>query len=356
MSIKKRYLALGLLGVAAVAFGLLSYSWTFTPFGRLDYGAAVSTRALSVDFRMKPDPNSNLEFTLPLNAYFAISPLLPKEEVRETRDIAIDNGGVSVPARVYWPRGSSADQTLPVVVYYHGGGFVLGSVELFDQLARSLANAAGAVVISVDYRLAPAHPFPAGLSDCYAALEWAAANAGSLGGNSAELMVAGDSAGGTLAAVVAQMARDQGGPQLVAQILYYPATDLSDARYASHENFIDGYGLSSDASRAFHEAYLGESADPRDPRVSPLYAQDFARLPPALVFTGGFDPLHDSGAAYVERLRAGGTETIWVDYPEIIHGFMSVPLFPQRRRALDATADFVRGVVAAGETAAAPAG
>lgn len=340
MKIKKRYVGLVSFAILTVAFGAISYSWTHTAYGRLDYAAALSTRALTANVTLKPDPNSDFEFKMPINLLFAVSAFLPNEHVSETRDITISGEGAEIPARVYWPAERGSPQSLALIVYYHGGGFVLGSVKTFDGLARSISNATGAIVISVDYRLAPAHPYPAAVNDAYAALQWVAANAALLGGDGSKLVVAGDSAGGNIAAVTALRARDQGGPALAAQILYYPATDLTDARYESQEHFIDGYGLSSDARAAFRRAYIGHVANRADAFISPIYAPNLAGLPPALIITAGFDPLTDSAEAYARRMEQSGVRVTSRNYPDTIHGFMSVPLFSQRRQALNATAEF----------------
>ena len=245
-----------------------------------------------------------------------------------------------IPARAYWPEHWDRKKPLPVLVYFHGGGFVLGDVKTFDALARSLSNATNGIVVSVDYRLAPAHPYPAAVNDSYAALTWVSRNAQSLGGDATKLVVAGDSAGGNLATVVCLKARDQGGPAIAAQILYYPATDLTDKYYASKDHFGDGYGLLKQEEAAFHRAYIGHIQNTTDPYISPLYAPSLAHLPPVLVFTEGFDPLTDSTKAYIERLQQEGVAVTWHHYPETIHGFMSVPLFSQRRLALEETAQF----------------
>ncbi len=218
----------------------------------------------------------------------------------------------------------------------------MGSVDIFDPLARSLAQASGAIVISVDYRLAPAHPYPAAVNDAYAALQWASREATRLGGDPQKLVVAGDSAGGNLAAVVALKARNERGPAPAAQILYYPGTDLTDKTWPSAEKFGEDYGLPRESMRGFREAYLGHVDDRSDPYVSPLYADSLSGLPPALVVTAGFDPLTSSAQAYVRRLQRANVAVTHRHYPEMIHGFMSVALFPQQQQALKATDAFLQ--------------
>jgi len=236
-------------------------------------------------------------------------------------------------------------------VYFHGGGFVVGSVDIFDSPTRQLAAETGVIVISVDYRLAPTHPWPAATLDGYAAVQWAAENAERLGGDSAKIIVGGDSAGGNLAAVVALMARDQGSPHLAAQVLYYPATDLGDngTIWPSNEKFRDGYGLSAKSNLAFSEAYFGHIEDTTEPYLSPLRAESLSGLPPALVVTAGFDPLTDSAHAYVERVQAAGVDTTLAHFPQMIHGFMSIRLFNQQQQAVNHTVNFVQSTVGGGE-------
>ncbi len=345
MSLKKYPKAsiLVLLLLIAIAY---SYSWTYTAEGRLDYRAAVSLHALSFEQLIKPDPNSDFEFMMPVNMIYAFSAMMPKEEVSKTEDIVIPGEDFDIPARIYWPLAmDSLPEPPPVIVYYHGGGFVVGSVDLFDNLTRSLANATNMIVLSVDYRLAPAHPYPAAVNDSYNALLWTAENASKLGADPKTILVGGDSAGGNLAAVVSIKALHEAGPKIAAQLLYYPGTDLTDTDYASKSNFSDGYGLSTEAILAFHKAYIGHLSDFSDPYISPLYAESLAGLPPALVVTAGFDPLTDSAQAYAKRLEDEGNTVQLAHYPDMIHGFMSIELFSQQREALNATRDFLDSVL-----------
>lgn len=342
---KTRYFLGAVILLLIVLFGI-SWSWTYTPHGRLDYRAALSLKLLSFETTIKPHPGSDFEITMPVNLAYALSDKLTPEKVSRTEDIRIEaDDGTFVPVRVYWPADfESYDQPPPVTLYFHGGGFVVGSVDIFDQLTRSVANATSTIVVSVDYRLAPTHPYPAAVDDCYASLLWLADHAERLGGDPSRLIVAGDSAGAHLAAVTALRAQQESGPDLVAQVLYYPAADLTDAHYDSREKFSDGYGLSSASMATYNEAYVGHVEDLRDPYVSPLYAESHAGLPPALVVTAGFDPLADLGHAYAEKLEDSGVTVTEVHYPEMIHGFMSVRLFSQRRQALDETADFLGSI------------
>ncbi len=337
---KKSRIVIAVLVLLCLALAW-TYRWTYTEYGRLDYRAAFSLHLLSFTYSYRPDPQSDFTIRLPVNLIYSLSNLLPEEQVSKVRDVVIPGKGVNLQARVYWPRGRRDAKPLPVIVYYHGGGFVVGSVDIFDPLTRALANATRSIVISVEYRLAPISPWPAAVDDAYAALMWAEANALSLGGDPRWLVVAGDSAGGNLSAVTALKARDMGGPALAAQIMYYPAVDLTGAPYASVDKFADGYGASTESRAGFNEAYVGQQKDLHNPYISPLYAQDLEGLPPALILTAGFDPLTDATKSYEEKLRSAGIKVVSHEYPDIIHGFMSVALFPQRRDGLERTAQFL---------------
>lgn len=338
--IRKRYVVLALI----VAFFAYSYTWTNTPYGKLDWRAAFSLRALTPEIEID---HGGMKIPMPINGFFAVSALLPGEDVAQTKDVVIpgNGGAVKIPARVYWPEGyDKARGALPLVVYYHGGGFVTGSVDLFDGLTRAIANAGNAVVVSVDYRLAPKNPWPAGVDDAFSAVQWASANAASLGGDPTRIIVGGDSAGGNLATVVAMKARDAGAPAIAGQLLYYPVTDLTQTPYPSKAKFQDGYGLSTKAGNGFQKAYIGQvsEADRANPYISPLKAASLAGMPRVLLLTAGFDPLTDSASAYAARLREAGVPVEHHNYADIIHGFMSVPLFSQRREALDVTAAWMK--------------
>ena len=239
----------------------------------------------------------------------------------EDRRIPIDDGA-TIGARVYTPEGG--DGPFPCVVYLHGGGWVIGDLETHDHLCRALAKGAGAVVVSVDYRLAPEVRFPAAADDCYAATRWVAANGAELGIDPQRIAVAGDSAGGNLAAVVAQMARDRGGPQIAFQLLLCPVTDYGFDTASYREN-ADGYLLTKNAMVWFWHHYLAEpAAQGRDPRASPMRAESLAGLPPAHVVTAEYDPLRDDGEAYAARLREAGVPVTQRRYEGQIHNFYAM--------------------------------
>jgi acetyl esterase len=220
----------------------------------------------------------------------------------------------------------------PALVYLHGGGWVIGSLDSYDATCRELAEGAGCVVVSVDYRLAPEHRYPAAPQDCFAAVKWVAANAGSLGADARRLAVGGDSAGGNLSAVVAQMARDQGGPAIRFQLLIYPVTDADFTRRSYVDN-AEGYLLTTASMHWFWDHYLPEREKRAEPYACPLRAADLAGLPPAWVCTAEFDPLRDEGEAYAKRLQHAGVSTTLTRFDGLIHGFISMGLVAPRAQA-----------------------
>jgi acetyl esterase len=242
-------------------------------------------------------------------------------EVAKLEDCLIPGPGADVLVRIYTPAGQGP---FPILVWFHGGGWVVGDLETADPTARHLTVGAGCVVVSVDYRLAPESKFPGPLDDCYAATTWAAQNAPRLHGRADRIAVGGDSAGGNLAAAVALMARDRGGPPLVFQLLVYPVTAWNFDT-ASYRGNADGYGLTRDGMRWFWDHYLRDPADASNPYAAPLVAQNLSALPSALVVTAEFDPLRDEGEAYARRLQAAGIPTRCSRYSGMIHGFFGMP-------------------------------
>lgn len=242
-------------------------------------------------------------------------------ELARVADRRLPGPDGDVPVRVYVPRTGTAPH--PVLVYYHGGGWTVGDIDTHDGIARALADRAGCIVVSVDYRLGPEHRFPAAFDDAMAAFAWVAANAASIGGDPARLAVGGDSAGGNLAAAVAQQTRAAGLRSPDFQLLVYPVTDLG-AETKSYETYADGFYLTRGGMRWFKANYLSAPDDALDPRVSPLRAADVSGLAPAFVMTAGYDPLRDEGRAYADRLRAAGCRVECRNYDGLIHGFFSM--------------------------------
>ena len=236
-------------------------------------------------------------------------------QVADVRLLVLDG---AVAARVYRP---ALEKTLPALVFFHGGGWTIGDLDTHDVVCRQLALGARCVVFSVDYRLAPEHPFPAAVEDCFFATKYVSNHSKELNIDPTRIAVGGDSAGGNLAAVVALMARGEGGPALVYQLLIYPATDQR-CEFASHERNGEGYLLTRDGIRFFRGGYLPNPADRTDWRASPLLAASHAGLPPAFVLTAGYDPLVDEGRAYAERLAAAGVEVGYKEYSDMVHGFV----------------------------------
>jgi acetyl esterase len=241
--------------------------------------------------------------------------------VAEVRDFDIRGAdGDRLRLRFYRGAGTAAAQ-LPAVVFFHGGGWVVGDLETHDTMCRHLANGAQCAVIAVDYRLAPEHKFPAAVDDCFAATRWVAEQGEALGIDRDRVAVAGDSAGGNLAAVVGISARNHGAPKLCGQLLLYPVLDFT-MKQASHERFGEGYLLTEATMLWFAEAYLRAPEDARDWRVSPLRAPDLTGLPPAYVMTAGYDPLCDEGAAFAHRLQEAGVAVRHRHISDQIHGFL----------------------------------
>ena len=242
-------------------------------------------------------------------------------DVAEVSDLEVPGPAGSLRARIYRPR--TTRQTVPTIAFFHGGGFVVGSINTHDGQARLICRDTDAVVVSFEYRLSPENKFPGAVEDCLAATRWVVEHASELGGDPSKVAIAGDSAGGNLAAVTAQAMRDEG-IQLTAQLLLYPATDFTDGdRYPSREENADGYLLTARDMVWFTEQYLAADSDPKDPRLSPLYG-DLAELPPAVVATAEFDPLRDEGNAYAQALSDAGVTVRHHCFPGMIHGFFGL--------------------------------
>jgi acetyl esterase len=265
----------------------------------------------------------------PLPPYHTVPAFVARRIYRDTRaalapkapeiaEVRLQVLGNRVAVRCYRP---VAGEVLPALVFFHGGGWTIGDLDTHDVVCRQLALGARCAVFSVDYRLAPEHPFPAAVDDCFFSTKflWERAEQFKIDAN--RIACGGDSAGGNLAAVVALMARDQGGPPLARQLLVYPATDQRCA-LASHERNGEGYLLTKDAIRFFRDGYLPHDKDRTDWRASPLLAPSHAGLPPAFVLTAGYDPLVDEGRAYAERLSAAGVEVVYREYSDMVHGFL----------------------------------
>ena len=244
----------------------------------------------------------------------------PAGEAPSTEDTSLPGPAGDIPVRIYRPQAAGVH---PVVVYIHGGGFTIGSIASHDPLCQQIAAGVPAVVVSVDYRLAPESKFPAAVEDCWAAVQWVAAHAADLGGDPSRVAVAGDSAGGNLAAVCALKARDAGGPALAFQLLIYPTTDATGSFPSIQENG-KGYFLTEETMRWFQENYLSPEDDRRHPDASPYFVEDLSGLAPAFVVTAEYDPLRDEGEAYGRRLEEAGVPTKVKRYDGMIHAFFQM--------------------------------
>ncbi|HEY4941921.1 MAG TPA: alpha/beta hydrolase [Rhizomicrobium sp.] len=266
-------------------------------------------------------------------------------KIGNSEDRRIAGPGGDLALRVYTPL-EAPQGALGGLVFFHGGGFVIGDLDTHDDLCRCLANGSGCRVVSVDYRLAPEHPFPAAVEDCFAATKFVAEHASDFGIDPKRLAVGGDSAGGNLATVVAQLAK-AGGPPIAFQLLIYPVTQLGASDTPSMRDNAKGYFLEKDGMDWFTRCYAPDKAHRSDPRLSPLLCTDLAGQPPAYVITAGFDPLRDEGKDYADKLDAAGVPVTHVNYPGMVHGFFSMRgLIPKAREAVAAAAAALREGVA----------
>jgi acetyl esterase len=286
-----------------------------------------------------------LESFSPGQARLAVIENTPKmqaapEAVAEVRDLRIPGPGGEIGLRIYTPESAAPR---PALVYFHGGGWVLCNLDTHDVMCRAIANRAQAVVVSVDYRLAPEQKFPAAVEDCYAAAQWVVSNACALGADPRRIVVGGDSAGGNLAAVAAIRSRDEAGPGFAGQVLVYPVTDLSSFETGSYQEFAEDHSLTRALMEWFRGHYLSTEAEALLPHASPLLADDLSRLPPALVITAECDPLRDEGEAYAARLREAGVAVTLTRYAGMIHPFFSwTGVVPQAMEAISQVAAAVR--------------
>jgi len=244
----------------------------------------------------------------------------PPQAIARIEDRTIPGPAQPIPVRVYWPE---TGRKLPALVYFHGGGWVIGNLDQIDAQCRAIANGAGCVVINVDYRLAPEHKFPAAVDDAYAAVQYVADHAAGFNVDAGRIAVGGDSAGGNLATVACLIARDNHGPQIAFQLLVYPVTDYDDAQPSMSE-FAEGYFLTRPMMNYFWGHYVASPAEARHPHASPMNAQNLAGLPPAMVITAECDPIRDQGEAYGRRLQEAGVPVAMKRYAGAIHVFFNL--------------------------------
>ena len=290
--------------------------------GELDPGCAALIRAIRESGAPPTQALSPAQARAVMRDRRAATQLASTARV-SAQDWNADIDGLSMPVRVYRPEAAASGVLLPALVYYHGGGWTIGDLDVFDATLRDLCEQAGAVVVSVDYRLGPEHRFPAAVDDAWAALRWTRREARALGIDVARLAVGGDSAGGNLATVTALLDRDAGAPPLSFQLLVYPVTDLR-AGSASYQEPKDRQLMTAETMHWFIGHYLADDSQREDWRASPLLHPHLAGLPPAMVITAGFDPLRDEGRAYADRLSAAGVPTQYLCFERQIHGFFTM--------------------------------
>jgi acetyl esterase len=265
---------------------------------------------------------------------------VPKDEVHAVQDRVIEGPRGDIPIRLYRP---TPDVTLPLVLFFHGSGFCICSIETHDAMCRQISRRSNCVVVSVDYRLAPENPFPAGPDDCYAATLWAVAHADELGADPSRLAVCGDSAGATMAAGVALRVRDEKGPAIRAQVLLYPVTDHYETARPSYTERGEGFGLTAPGMRRFWDLYLPDRSGPIDQKAAPMRAISLADLPATYLITGEYDLLRDEGEAYGAKLAAAGVPVTMTRYGDMNHGFLNwVGLIDRSTEAMDALCRWVR--------------
>ena len=272
----------------------------------------------------------------------------PKDvPIGKTQNLTCPGPGGDIPLRIYTPVAPAAE-ALPALLFFHGGGFVIGNIDTHDGLCRMIANEAGVRVIAVDYRLAPEHKYPAAIEDGYAALKFVEANAPQLGVDANRLAVGGDSAGGNITAVLTQMAKEKGGPSIAFQLLFFPVTQIGEET-SSLKNYAEGFVLERAGLEWFYNCYVPAGTHKSDPALSPLHAASLDGLPPAYLTVAEFDPLHDEGLEYGKKLKAAGVACEIVDYPGLVHDFIYFQsVLPQAAVALKAAAQALKKALNAG--------
>ena len=339
------YIILAVVAAVALAVVVLIQSWANTKYGRLDTRAAIFVKLVAISGAGAGD-KSLTELRKVSNAGSLKITSVP-EPFSNMKNITIPGPVEKIPIRIYTPEQS---HNSPIILFFHGGGWATGSIDTVDSICRLIAKKGSAIVVSVEYRLAPENPFPAGLNDCYAALCWTYQNAQSIGGDPRRIAVAGNSAGANLATAVALMARDKNGPPIIAQSLMYPVTNSWSTDTESQAKFGKDFYLSTKQIESFNDGYVPRREDRKNPLVSPLLADNLKGLPPALVVTAEFDPLRDEGEAYVKRMREAGVPVVHTRYKGMIHGFVGMGRFlPQAGQAIDEMTGFLKKQFDAGE-------
>jgi acetyl esterase len=295
----------------------------------------VKTSGLPELWQLTPD-QAREQFKL------RVAKLAQKEPIYRSSDRRIPGPGADLTVRIYQPREAKPGERFPVLVWFHGGGFVIGDLDTHDPACRALATQADCLVVAVDYRLAPECKFPAAVDDSMAVLRWLALHAPEIGGDPTRLAVGGDSAGGNLAAVCSILVRDDGYPKLAHQLLIYPCT-APEPETSSHHRFAEGYLLTRNTITWFYKQYVRSPREFNDFRFAPLVAKDLSSLPPALVLVAGYDPLRDEGVDYAKRLIEAGNRVTLVNYESMIHGFYLMGgVIDAARRAISQSAQALK--------------
>lgn len=335
---KKKYIIFILVLAATSVSALKINKWRYTENGKLDWKVAIILKIINL-YSPSYDKYKPQEIRKKINKGI-IRTHLKTVSLSRVENILIPGEENKISVRIYYPelRNSGYQNQFRghrIIVYYHGGGFLQGNLDTHDNVCRSLAKKSKSIVFSVDYRLAPENPYPAAIEDAYTSLVWAHQNAKSIGGDPNKIIVAGDSAGGNLAAVVTHMSRDRNGPKIALQVLMYPAVDLASEKMTeSYEKFGHGFFLTEERMRRLRSFYIPNPQNRREPYASPLLAKNFKNLPPAVIIGAKFDPLRDQGIAYAEKLKKAGVPVHYYIYKDVIHGFVNMGFLSQSRDAI----------------------
>lgn len=299
---------------------LLIKNLTTTSYGKVNMKVGVILKAHKYfnPNTIKGKPINEIRETLNKDSIMWSAKPIPFSNIK---NVNIDISSTKIPVRIYTPEGGSK---LPIIIYLHGGFWIAGNLDASDNVCRKLSKNTKAIVVSVDYRLAPENPFPAGINDVYNLIQWTYKNAESINGDAKHIAVAGDSSGGNLAAAVSQMIRDKGGPHVTCQVLIYPSTNISELNSKSWSQLSNDFNISREDMEKYISLYIPKKEDRKSPYASPLLAKDFRGLPHALIITAEIDPLRDEGEAYAEKLKKAGDEVVVTRYKGCIHGFLTM--------------------------------
>jgi acetyl esterase len=310
----------GIVLILIIAGFLGIQSLTNTGYGRLNTKVAIMLkfRRYFAPASIKGDKINQIRDATNLGLTIWSSKPIPFTDIK---NITISTPSAQIPVRIYTPKSGS---NFPIVIFSHGGAWVGGSLDTHETVCRKISKYTNAIVVSVGYRLAPENPFPAGLNDVYEVLDWAYRNADTINGNSNEIAVVGDSAGGNFSTVVSMMSRDKGGPRITCQVLVYPSTNIFELNSMSWSYFANGLNISREEMENYISLYIPKKEDRKNPYASPLFSKDLNGLPPALVITAELDPLRDEGEAYAKKLKDAGIDVVNTRYKGVTHGFINM--------------------------------